>query len=103
MWIFTKRENSVTILKIKLTLQQELERMKDQFMHEIRELNERLHAAELAKEQFDHKQSGRSFLGDFQDDEVERENIREQREQLAMMKEKLQDRVNIYKYINFCE
>lgn len=73
---------------------QELERMKDQFMHEIRELNERLHAAELAKEQFDHKQSGRSFLGDFQEDEVERENIREQREQLAMMKEKLQDRIN---------
>lgn len=69
--------------------------MKDQFMHEIRELNERLHASELAKEQFEHKQSGRSFLGDFQDDEVERENMREQREQLAMMKEKLQDRVSI--------
>lgn len=77
-----------------ITFQEQLERMKDQFMTEIRELNERLHAAELAKDQFDHRQSNRSFLGDLTDDnDIEKENLRDQREQLAMLKEQLQDKV----------
>lgn len=74
---------------------QELERMKEQFMTEIRELNERCHAAELAKEQFENRQTNRSYLGDLQDDiDIERENLRDQREQVAMLKEQLQDKVN---------
>ncbi|XP_063429640.1 cilium assembly protein DZIP1L-like [Mytilus trossulus] len=75
---------------------EQLERMKGQFMTEIRELNERLHAAELAKDQFDHRQSNRSFLGELTDDnDIERENLRDQREQLAMLKEQLQDKIQV--------
>ena len=75
---------------------QELERMKEQFMTEIRELNERCHAAELANDQFDQRHTNRSYLGDMQDDiGIEKENLREQREQVAMLKEHLQDKVNM--------
>jgi hypothetical protein len=68
--------------------------MKEQFMTEIRELNERCHAAELANDQFDQRHTNRSYLGDMQDDiGIEKENLREQREQVAMLKEHLQDKV----------
>jgi hypothetical protein len=59
-----------------------------------RELNERCHAAELANDQFDQRHTNRSYLGDMQDDiGIEKENLREQREQVAMLKEHLQDKV----------
>ena len=74
-----------------------MEQMKEMFMKEIHEMNEKHQATELRmrNEMFGRKKSN---LGDLQDDtDNERELLRQQREEVAMLKEQIQDQVVLHK------
>lgn len=78
-----------------LNFQNELDQMKQMFMKEIHDVNEKYQASERVLNEM---RSGkkRSNLGDLQDDDEEKGLLRQQREEVAMLKEQLQDQVRSY-------
>jgi hypothetical protein len=69
-----------------------MERMKEMFMKELHEVNEKYQASERVLNEMTGGKK-RSNLGDLQDDEEDRNLLRQQREEVAMLKEQLQDQV----------
>ncbi|XP_064615203.1 LOW QUALITY PROTEIN: cilium assembly protein DZIP1L-like [Liolophura sinensis] len=67
----------------------ELEKMKKVLMTELKEMNEKYQASQNALSQMEQKYGRRSHLGELRDDEDDHELLRQQREELAMLKEQL--------------
>lgn len=70
----------------------EVEKYREMYMKEIKEVTEKYKASEQALQNM--KSVKRSNLGELQDDVGERELLRQQREEVAMLKEQLQDQVH---------
>ncbi|KAL4220080.1 Zinc finger protein dzip1 [Mactra antiquata] len=73
--------------------QNELDNMKHMFMKEIQDVNDKYQASERALNEMRGNKM-RSNLGDLQDDEDEKNLLRQQREEVAMLKEQLQDQMH---------
>ncbi|XP_060561608.1 cilium assembly protein DZIP1L-like isoform X2 [Ruditapes philippinarum] len=73
--------------------QNEMERMKEMFMKELHDVNEKYQASERVLNEMKGGKK-RSNLGDLQDDEEDRNLLRQQREEVAMLKEQLQDQMH---------
>ena len=69
-----------------------MERMKEMFMKELHDVNEKYQASERILNEMKGGKK-RSNLGDLQDDDDERNMLIQQREEVAMLKEQLQDQV----------
>ena len=67
-------------------------------MKEIKEVTEKYKASEQALQNY--KSTRRSNLGELQDDADERELLRQQREEVAMLKEQLQDQVEQFSEVH---
>ena len=67
-------------------------------MKEIKEVTEKYKASEQALQNY--KSTRRSNLGELQDDADERELLRQQREEVAMLKEQLQDQVELFSEVH---
>lgn len=70
----------------------EMERMREMFMKELQDLNQKYQASEQMLSDVRY-QTKRSNLGELQDDEEEKSLLRQQREEVAMLKEQLQDQM----------
>ena len=68
-----------------------MDKFRAMYMKEIKEVTEKYKASEQALENM--RSGKRSNLGELQDDGDERELLRQQREDVAMLKEQLQDQV----------
>ncbi|KAK3094724.1 hypothetical protein FSP39_005449 [Pinctada imbricata] len=74
----------------------EIEKVKEIFMRELKELNEKYQASERAMSEMEQRYgTKRSNLGELQDDtDNERELLRQQREEVAVLKEQLQSQIH---------
>ena len=68
-----------------------MDKFREMYMKEIKEVTEKYKASEMALENM--RLGKRSNLGELVDDGDERELLRQQREEVAMLKEQLQDQV----------
>ncbi|XP_053404579.1 cilium assembly protein DZIP1L-like isoform X4 [Mercenaria mercenaria] len=73
--------------------QNEMERMKEMFMKELHDVNEKYQASEQVLNEMRGGKK-RSNLGELQDDEEDKNLLRQQREEVAMLKEQLQDQMH---------
>ncbi|XP_048745463.2 cilium assembly protein DZIP1-like isoform X2 [Ostrea edulis] len=72
----------------------EIEKIKDMFMKELRDMNEKYQSSERAMIEMEQRFSKRSNLGDLQDDiDNEKELLRHQKEEVAMLKEQLENQL----------
>ena len=69
-----------------------MDKFRAMYMKEIKEVTDKYKASEQALENL--RSVKRSNLGELQDDADERELLRQQREEVAMLKEQLQDQVS---------
>ena len=75
-----------------------MEKYREMYMKEIKEVTEKYKASEQALQNY--KSTRRSNLGELQDDADERELLRQQREEVAMLKEQLQDQVELFSEVH---
>ena len=93
MYLFLLYVELLTLLNMKSLFfsKTEMEKYREMYMKEIKEVTEKYKASEQALQHM--KSVKRSNLGELQDDADERELLRQQREEVAMLKEQLQDQV----------
>lgn len=71
--------------------QKEIEKIKEMFMRELKDMNEKYQSSERAMIEMEQRLGKKSNLGDLQDDvDNERELLRQQKEEVAMLKEQLE-------------
>lgn len=71
--------------------QKEIEKIKEMFMRELKDMNEKYQSSEHAMIEMEQRLGKKSNLGDLQDDvDNERELLRQQKEEVAMLKEQLE-------------
>lgn len=67
------------------------------FMRELQEVNEKFQSSERMRSEMEVNYGKRSNLGELQDDiDVEKELLRQQREEVAVLKEQLQSKVDSF-------
>ncbi|XP_061194071.1 cilium assembly protein DZIP1-like isoform X2 [Saccostrea echinata] len=82
------------VIRVQEEDKKEIEKVKEMFMRELREMNEKYQSSERAMMEMEQRYSKRSNLGDLQDDiDNERELLRQQKEEVAMLKEQLENQL----------
>lgn len=79
------------VIKVQEEDKKEIEKIKEMFMRELKDMNEKYQSSERAMIEMEQRLGKKSNLGDLQDDvDNERELLRQQKEEVAMLKEQLE-------------
>ncbi|XP_078313017.1 uncharacterized protein LOC111134574 isoform X2 [Crassostrea virginica] len=79
------------VINVREEDKKEIEKVKEMFMKELQAMNEKYQSSERAMMEMEQRYSKKSNLGDLQDDvDNERELLRQQKEEVAMLKEQLE-------------